>query len=170
MKDVGHYVCRRINSIRANHVEHTVTNELLPSLRIVDWRIGAEVASQLGGSRSSALVRNSIAPGKSLVVKKEKSAILYNRSANCHAELVLNELRARNTTSVVEEIVGVQNRITQVFVSGSVKGVRSRSRCKRNNASRKSAEFRTRHTRHNPELLNYILRRHQDSAVAQDFV
>ena len=111
MKNVCHHVRCRIDPIRTDYVQFAVANELLSRFRIVDWRVSSEIAAQLRGRGSAALERNSISPSKPFVIEKEKSMLSSNWSTNRCAELVLNELRARNAARIVEKIVGIENSV-----------------------------------------------------------
>src|SRR5208337_792394 len=170
MQDVCHHIGGGIDSIRANYVEHAVAGKLLPRERIVDGRIRAEVAAQLGWGGNPAREGNFVAAGEPFVIKEEERTVSYNRPANRRPELVLDELRAWYSAQVVEEVVGVEGGISEIFVQGTVNRVGARLRCERYGATGKGPDFRTRDAGHHSKFLNRILGWHQDGVIAHDFI
>src|ERR1700722_2942041 len=128
MQNIPHHICGCIDAIRADLVDDAVADELLAGERIVDGRIGTEVATQFGRRGDSALKRDPVSTRKSLVIEEEKRTVLNNRSANCCAELILDELRSRYSARIVEEVVGVEDRIPKEFVKGAMKRIGARLR------------------------------------------
>ena len=125
MQDVCHYIGGGIDSVPANHVEQAGAGKLLPRKRIVDRRVRAEVAAQLGRSRDFTREGNSISTGESLVVEEEERTLFKDRSTKRSAELVLHQLRAWDATRIVEEVVRIEDGIPQIFVQAAMKGVRA---------------------------------------------
>src|SRR5205823_5909632 len=54
------------------------------------------------------------------IVEKEEQPISHKTSAEVGAELILNVLRLRNSSAIIEEVVGVEDSIAQKLVRGPV--------------------------------------------------
>jgi hypothetical protein len=98
---------------------------LLPCQRIVDRRVRAKVAAQLGWSGDFTRKGDSVSPGESLVVEEEESTVLDDRSAKRSAELVLHQFRTWEAARIVEEVVSIEDCIPEIFVQAAMKGVRA---------------------------------------------
>src|SRR5439155_11043761 len=90
-----------------------------------------EIASAFRNCRNGRVERGTCSQAETFIAEKGKSPVLDDRSANGCAELILSERRGLvrlatgNFIPLVEELVGVENLISQIFVAGAMPGIRS---------------------------------------------
>ena len=85
-----------------------------------------KITAALGSCGNIPLERAPLAQPKTLIAAEVEQLVLENRSSDVAPKLVLRKGRARDTISVVEEVIGVQHLVAYEFVERTMDLVGSR--------------------------------------------
>ena len=109
--------------------------------------------------------RAPLAQPKTLIAAEVEQLVLENRSSDVAPKLVLRKGRARDTISVVEEVIGVQHLVAYEFVDRTMDLVRSRLGRKVDDSAGKPAVLRPQVVGLHLEFLDGVLGRNNGNYI-----
>src|SRR5579871_4051048 len=171
LEDAGHIQRRWVWT---NRIKYAIARYRL-SREIVDqWVcrgvVRGKISRSLRDSRDDGLVRKADVVAKSLPVSKEENLVPLERAAQGNSILILLNWGSRHIGSVVEEAVGIENGVAEVFIRGPVDLVRPRFSREVQHTAVVFAVFRADVIGLYAKFLNRILRRNVSHPVLSHHV